>query len=300
MPIGGLVGTAADPPGPEVCVVHLVWVPLGTEPLKKFLLSYSTYRAGADHDLLMVFNGFKSEQELAEHKSLLSGYRYQSFLLWKSGLDIRSYFAVARNFHYKYFCFLNSYSRILDHEWLLKMYSHVVRRGVGIVGATGSWESFYTNFMNGLERIDAPGVITRLTKRWKQTVKMKKKKHRFGPFPNHHIRTNGFMIHREIMLKVRSGFILRKTDAYKFESGKNSLTKQVLKMGLDIVVVGRDGKGYGKEEWDESGTFRQSDQGNLLIADNQTDMYAVADSEMKSILSHRTWKAKHVPAHTKE
>jgi hypothetical protein len=273
----------------EICVVHLVWVPLGVEPFKKFLLSYSTYRAGMDHDLLIVFNGFKSEQELVEYKNLLSDYKYKSLLLWKFRLDIESYFAASKNFKYKYFCFLNSYSRILDHEWLLKMYSVISRQDVGLVGATGSWESLYTNFINGLYRIEDKVFLRRMVKRCKQNIKKMKKKYRFDPFPSYHIRTNGFMISRDVMQKIHSGLIFRKTDAYKFENGKSSMTKQILNMGLKILVIGRDGKGYEKEEWYKSETFRQGNQSNLLIADNQTTIYSVADPETKRILSQRTW-----------
>lgn len=274
---------------PEVCVVHLVWVPLGIEPLKNFLQSYSTYRAGMDHDLLIIFNGFNSEQDLLEYKNLLSGYQYKSLLLWKFNLDIESYFAASKKLAYKYFCFLNSYSRILDHEWLLKMYSLISRQDVGLVGATGSWESLYTNFINGFNVIEDEVFLRRMVKRCKQNFKMMKKKHRFDPFPNYHIRTNGFMISREVMRKIHIGFIFRKTDAYKFENGKNGLTKQILNMGLKALVIGRDGKGYEKEEWYKAETFRQGNQSDLLIADNQTTIYSIADSETKRILSQRTW-----------
>jgi len=273
----------------DVCVVHLIWAPLGIDPLKNFLQSYSFYRAGIDHDLLIIFNGFNSEQDLVEYKNLLSNYQYKSLLLWKFRLDIESYFAVSKNFKYKYFCFLNSYSRILDHEWLLKMYSYISKEDVGLVGATGSWESLYTNFMNGLTMIEDKVFLRRMVKWCKQNIKKMKRKYRFDPFPNYHIRTNGFMISREVMRKIHTGLIFRKTDAYKFENGKGSMTKQIMNMGLKVLVIGKDGKGYEKEEWYKSETFRQGSQKNLLIADNQTTIYAVADPETKRILSHRTW-----------
>lgn len=40
-----------------------------------------------------------------------------------------------------------------------------------------------------------------------------------------------------------------------------------------MIVVGKDGEGYDKKEWRKSRTFRQSEQENLLVADNQTRDY---------------------------
>ena len=55
-----------------------------------------------------------------------------------------------------------------------------------------------------------------------------------------------------------------------FECGLSSMTRQFGEMNLDAVVVGRDGRGYLKESWNDSHTFRSGEQGNLLIADNRT------------------------------
>ena len=95
----------------------------------------------------------------------------------------------------------------------------------------------------------------------------------FDHFPNHHIRTNGFMIMRETMLKIRRGVLLTKMQAYILESGKHSITKQIESMGLRSIVVDKNGKGYEKYEWDISDTFWRRTQGSLLISDNQTRRY---------------------------
>ena len=55
------------------------------------------------------------------------------------------------------------------------------------------------------------------------------------------------------------------------------------------VVVGRDGSGYEKELWSQSGTFRQGRQENLLIADNQTRRFASANQSLKDQLIHSAW-----------
>ncbi len=40
-----------------IAVVHLVWGPLGPEPLRDFLRSYHAHDAGAPHELVVLFNG---------------------------------------------------------------------------------------------------------------------------------------------------------------------------------------------------------------------------------------------------
>jgi hypothetical protein len=198
---------------------------------------------------------------------------------------------VARSFQYDYYCFVNSYTRFLEHEWLVKLFRNLTDNGVGLVGATGSYESMYTVFMEGRESGGKRGGLSLLRLRWNQFVKKTKKWIRFPPYPNQHIRTNGFMISRKVMQNLRPGIIYRKTHAYKFESGRNSMTRQILRMGLRALIVGRDGKGYEMDSWHESGTFRQGGQENLLIADNQTDMYDLADDGEKRELMMRSWFA---------
>jgi hypothetical protein len=81
----------------------------------------------------------------------------------------------------------------------------------------------------------------------------------------------------------------RKMDVHRFESGKKSLTRQVLQMHLSVLVVGKNGVGYEKEDWNVSGTFRQGNQDNLLIGDNQTNTYLNGSPELRKELSRHAW-----------
>ena len=80
-----------------------------------------------------------------------------------------------------------------------------------------------------------------------------------------------------------------KISAYKFESGKESLTNQVRGLGLQVLVVGRDGEGYEPERWPLSNTFWQSREENLLVADNQTELYLSSDKETRAELAQYAW-----------
>jgi hypothetical protein len=334
---------------PDICIVHLVWKPLGLKPLRDFIASYKRNPGGVRHRLVVAFNGFDGEQELGPYREVLEGVPYEWFLVSPPTQDIPVYFETAKRFGDRYFCFLNSFSVILEDEWLAKMYRHVRREDVGVVGATGSWTShhswvsyeqgkpsIYADIMADLKdqpparhkphpvmfelseglkkKIHGLSVPRRLAlelyyygivasyyrvvksiafyiqdrvedrKRWRSFELSD-----YAPFPTPHLRTNAFMIRREVMLKLTRSEVLSKKEAHKFESGKESMTNQVLRMGLKVLVVGNDGRAYEQEEWPLSETVFQGEQRNLLVADNQTRDYASADAFRRTLLSRLAW-----------
>lgn len=77
--------------------------------------------------------------------------------------------------------------------------------------------------------------------------------------------------------------------AWIFESGKDGLTKQILAAGKRVLIVGRDGRAYEKEEWIRSGIFWQGKQENLLVDDKQTQRYAQGDERECEYLRSYAW-----------
>jgi len=114
-------------------------------------------------------------------------------------------------------------------------------------------------------------------------------RHRLPPFPNPHVRTTGFMLERDLMLTLDWPATMHKRSALKLESGTPNITRQVLARGLRVLVVGRDGRGYERERWPESRTFRSGSQENLLIADNRTREYADAPPVRRAQLARFAW-----------
>lgn len=266
----------------EICLVHLVWKPLGPQPLRDFVASYRRNSAGVEHRLVIAFNGFDNETDLREYRDVLAGVEHEWFVVSPPTQDLPVYFKAAESFGDRYFCFLNSYSVILDQGWLAKMHMHVTKSGTGLVGASGSYESYYTN----LELGRGPYSTSRFfLRRLAHDLPLLYKDYRtyanFLPFPNPHVRTNGFMLAREIMLGLRVRRLRTKMDCFKLESGRDSITRQIMRRGLKPLVVGRDGRAYEKEEWFESATFRRGGQRNLLVADNQTRQYREADPALQ-------------------
>jgi hypothetical protein len=97
------------------------------------------------------------------------------------------------------------------------------------------------------------------------------------------------MTEAEVFRGVAMPRFARKTDVYRLESGRESLTAQIRDMGLAAFVVGRDGCAYARDQWPASRTFWQGAQENLLIADNRTEDYQLGDTEARAALSRYAW-----------
>lgn len=252
----------------DICVVHLVWVEAPESALRSFLESYTQRDAGAQHRLLVVWNGFQEPDRLAALKRIAAAVEHDDLELGARELDLTAYRAAAESCSAEVVCFVNSYSTILHEGWLAALASNLAVQGVGLVGATGSYES--------------PLSGARLPLRLLRTG-------RYPPFPNPHIRTNAFMLSRELMLSLSWPRMTTKRSAWELESGVNGLTRQVQARGLKALVVGRDGHGYPPDRWRQSGTFRVDGQPNLLIADNRTRQYDEADPRLRRKLERLAW-----------
>lgn len=288
----------------DICIVHLVRACNGMGPFERFIESYRSNPGGIEHDLLVVFKGFQLQKELEPYLLHLGTMQYQTLEISDEGLDITAYRAavIACAGQYRYFCFLNSNSVLLDRSWLLKLYKCLTVPGVGMVAATGSWQSHCGHgFLRTLPtiaiynlrlhkgryigRYTAGWLLTGMAETWKVLLFLVK----FDRYPNYHLRTNAFMISEALIRKLHWPHVLNKQEAYVFESGKRGINRQILDMGLKLIVVGRDGAGYEKERWNMSNTFRHSKQENLLVADNQTLDYENGTLQWRQHLLSITW-----------
>ena len=261
----------------KICLVHLVRKKNGITPFRSFLKSYNDNPAGVPHDLLIIFKGFE-KNETSEYDDLLFEIPHDTCFVPDIGFDITPYFYTVRNFDYPYYVFLNSFSTILCEDWLLKMYEYARKDDVGIVGATASWES-----------LSREATSLGFFKDMIVYAQQFSTRRNHPPYPNHHLRSNAFMASRKILQGLRVFPILTKADACRFESGRDNLTLQVFAMNKRVLVIGRDGRGYEKEDWPSSDTFRQNNQFNLLVADNQTGAYLAADNALRRKLSIAAW-----------
>jgi hypothetical protein len=155
------------------------------------------------------------------------------------GFDLTAYRKAAGIIEANTMLFFNSYSRILATDWLIKLHAAHHKLGPNsIVGATGSWESVGN----------------------------------LAPFPNIAIRTNAFMIERELFLSFQHP-LNTKQDCNLFEAGPDSMSRRIMENGGKVAIVDRNGRIIEPSKWPQSGVFRSGNQEQLLIADNRTMDY---------------------------
>jgi hypothetical protein len=226
----------------------------------RFLDSYRRNPAGIDHSLYVIFKGFANNADLRRAQNLFAAVPHQPVFLSDDKLDVGAYIEWADLVEEDAVCVFNTASEILAHDWLSKFAGNLAMPNVGLVGATASYESLHAF----------------------SSV--------FPLFPNFHIRSTAFMIDRGLFLSLMKGRVIAsKVDAFHFESGPNSLTRLILAEGREVLVVGRNGRGYSPQFWPTSGTFRQGTQSNLLIGDNQTRSFSAMPWMAKRAFALRTW-----------
>lgn len=270
-----------------------MWLPYGPGYLQSFIQSYRQYPAGAGHQLMILFNGVKQEEELAPYRRLLEQHQVQyRELIVEDGQDIEAYYHAAQQCEDGKILFLNTYSEFRSASWLKKYQDAFITDDIALVGATGSWLSYYSS------------VYSKYPFRWEREKgwRYNYRKYKlfikaflywsflFRAFPNPHIRTNAFMIPRHLFLQLKQQSVKTKFQAYVFESGRSGMTGQLLKKGKTVLVVDKDGKTYTQDRWKQSNTLWNGDQENLLVSDNQTDLYQAARQEERTALTALAWE----------
>jgi hypothetical protein len=252
--------------------IAVCYLARGAEPgwedaIARFVASFQRHVGGCDFNLYVIVKGFPSAAERERAILLFAPVQHKVIFAADESFDIGAYAEAATQIAEQKVCFLNTNAEILSQDWLLKLVSNLEQPGVGLVGATGSYESLHDT------------------------------DRRFPKFPNIHIRSNAFMIDRDVFSSITRQFTFTdKLEAFLFESGPSSMTRQVLSRGLEALVVGRDGQGYRSGSWPRSNTFRQDGQTNLLIGDNQTRHFDALSLADQRALSRWTW-GRFLPGH---
>lgn len=273
------------PDGPAIDVIHLVYRPFGLDPFRRFIASYREHPAGTDHRLLVAFKGFVDETDTLPWRALLDDVPHDAVLVPDGGLDIGSYLTLAASSSADLLCLFNSRSVILANDWLAKLGGALAAQGGGAVAATGSWQGFasdpWRRHYPTRRRGWARGIQRAILARWTWLS--------FPPFPNPHLRTNAMLLPRRLLLSLGLRPPQSKRHAMAFESGWHGLSRTLRRRKLPIALVGRDGRSFAIEDWPTSDIFWQGGQNELLVADNQTEMFAAADSVRQAELSDYAW-----------
>jgi hypothetical protein len=263
-------------------LVHLVWGPLGPAPLRRFLDSYHAHPAGIEHELTIVLNGVAQAEAAspglrAQLDAELARTEHRLISLEQPLLDLPAYGVAGCESTHARLCFLNSYSVILADDWLAHLAHALEEPGVGIAGATGSWES-QAEWVRGRARF------------WVyQLAKSPVMRRDYPRFPNPHIRTTAFMLERTTLLGLELERARDKRATYLLESGNHSITRQTLDAGQRVVVVDRQGDSHEIAQWPDSHTYRSGAQQGLLVADRRTEDWQHASPWLRRRLARDAW-----------
>jgi len=168
-----------------------------------------------------------------------------------------------------------------------------------LMGTCGSWDVTPKDYLipwNIIKnKYKKKGFLYRINKlRYKLYELQQKTKYesQIAKFPNYHIRTNAFIIDRNMYIKyinVKS-IPKYKMDTFCVESGKYSLTNFILNNKYNIGVLGQDEILYKKEDWDKSRTFFSPDTSNIIIKDKFDDYYKNLTTIDKSLTEFGVWR----------
>jgi hypothetical protein len=247
-----------------------------------FLDSYRALAAGCAHELIVLLKGWHRIPGVDQARRRARAQAARVIELPDDGYDFGAYFRAARQVDHSLVCFLNTHSRITAERWLANLRDAAEQHNVGAAGATGSWGTL-------TPRARGPGVTLPGLAAW--PLRFAAHIGRFPSFPNPHLRSNALLLPRERFLAFADAAAApaRKNGAHFLESGRGSLSAFLRVRGLRPVVVGADAKVFDAADWMASGTFRVPGQPNLMITDNQTRNYALADRRMRRILEFAAW-----------
>lgn len=272
-----------DPAIAPIRILHLVWAPLGPGPLADFLATLDVHPPGADHELTFVLNGFARREDAAPWLELIAG--RDVLFTPEPWQDLGAYGFAAAAVTEERVCLMNSHARPLLEGWLRLLADALDRPGIAAVAATGSWESHASEFTLGGRWRASPSLRDKLggLYDWPRYRML------FPRFPNPHLRTNGLLCSRELLVETLRRLARTKEQAFVLESGRRGLSRAAQRGGGAIAVVGREGQAHAPERWPDSRTFRSGEQENLLIADNRTEDWRRASAAQRRELALRAW-----------
>ena len=273
----------------SITVIYIArGIDAGLSSAEDFFHHYRKFQPGCPHRLVVATKGWhgKNHDEL-KVKLLAAQMNAEVVDCPDDGFDWGVYFRIAPTLGDEWVCLLNSFSRPIKDNWLELLRMGALEAGVGAVGATGSLESnlFIYRPWNFISFAQYPIRLGYGFYRYLRFWNI------FPKYPNPHLRSNAIFLRSELLVSFceRRTIPHSKRDTLILESGSSSLTRYILSLGLDVRVIGADGRSFSSHAWIHSETFRTPGQKNLLISDNRTRLYEACDRGMKRAIERGTW-----------
>jgi len=227
--------------------------------------------------LLYLFSALRSESvgiagASASYESLLNSNKLISKILLFAGGALR----YDKKIHQQYRTLLEKhYPKWSRYSFVSQILDIFRKRAKSNYEYLGGYDSFFNEFWQA--QTNTSGVYNFLDG--------------YPPFPNPHIRSNGFAIRRHHLLPFfKRGRSMSKQESYLFESGPHSLTRSLINAQLRAVLVNSSGRIFDVADWPLSQSFRLNiDQRGLLIHDNQSRAFANLTAPEKDVNELISW-----------
>ena len=246
--------------------------------LLTFLENYKNFKSGYPHELLICFKLFNKDR-LEIFRKLLININHTEFIdeNINNDFDLGSYSRVALKYPSRHIFFLNSYSYPICDNWLNIIIKNYVKNS--ILATSASYESFLSSIK-----------LKKLYKIFHYLIKLIQYKKLFYPFPNPHIRTTGFLLYAKDFIDFYNNKKCQnKHDAWKLESGRDSLTNFFLKKKFPVKLINSDGNSFKIDNWINSNTYCYLEKSKLIISDKHTRKYEVLNNSEKKLYQKNVW-----------
>lgn len=247
--------------------------------LLNFIKHYKKYKPGIKHSLLICYKLVHLEK-INKYRNFFKKIKHIEFIdsEKKNDWDFGSYKRVSKYFYDNDILFLNSHSYPVCMNWLKKLFLYKKKNTV--IAPTASYESM----------VDSIKLKNKYHKIIRYIIRKYRFSKNFDKFPNPHLRTSSFLINSKTFYNyIKNKKLNNKEDTLKIESGKNSLTKYLIKEKFKILVVNSDGKKYNQIDWKKSETYMYKSQSKNIISDKYTRIYDKLSLNNKRISEKNVW-----------
>lgn len=131
----------------NIAVIYLARTAEPFSAFEAFVESYRKHNAGIGHDFILLIKGAPKPGHMAAFEALFSGIPYTPLIVPENvGYDIHAYAQAVSSLAHEHLCFLNSFAQVSADGWLKKLYDNLTQPGVGIAGASASFESLHNSY----------------------------------------------------------------------------------------------------------------------------------------------------------
>jgi hypothetical protein len=253
------------------------------------------------YKIYIIFKGWEEKKHINPKYFFSNIKKKISFFDFSDdGFDLGTYFKVLKYVDEEYIYFFNSTSRIIDDNFFKFSINAMLDKKLGLLGWAGSFGTlrpsikkiFFKlkinininkNFMNAIKNLLIDIIA------FPYHLYLYKN---FPKFPNPHVRSNAFLIKKDLYEEFSkiSKYSETKIESCELESGKNGLTKFVQKKGYDVKVINSKNKIFDIRECDKSETWRTGDKQHVLVADNGTLSYEKMPISRKLFKEYSAWE----------